>query len=64
MARYEHLPIFKRMMGLTIYIENHVRKFSLYHKYSLMNSSTNSCKHPANHRRTYCPSQQASALCS
>jgi len=35
MARYEHLPIFKRMMELTIFIENSVRYFSRYHKYTL-----------------------------
>ena len=35
MARYEHLPIFKRMMELTIFIENNVRNFSRYHKYTL-----------------------------
>jgi hypothetical protein len=35
MARYEHLPIFKRMMELTIFIENTVRNFSRYHKYTM-----------------------------
>ena len=35
MAQYEHLPIYKRAMDLTIYIENIVRGFSRYHKYTL-----------------------------
>ncbi len=35
MARYDHLPIFKRMMELAIFIENAVRHFSRYHKYTL-----------------------------
>jgi len=35
MAQYEHLPIYKKAMDLTIYIENAVRGFSRYHKYTL-----------------------------
>jgi len=35
MAQYEHLPIYKKSMDLTIYIENTVRGFSRYHKYTL-----------------------------
>ena len=35
MARYEHLPIFKKAMELTIYIEQIVRNFSRYHKYGI-----------------------------
>jgi len=35
MARYEHLPIFKTAMDLTIYLEQVVRNFSRYHKYTL-----------------------------
>jgi hypothetical protein len=34
-ARYEHLPIYKRAMDLTIYFEKIVRNFSRYHKYTL-----------------------------
>jgi len=33
MAKYEHLPIYKKAMDLAIYIENVVRGFSRYHKY-------------------------------
>ncbi len=35
MARYEHLPIYKKAMDLAVYIENAVRGFSRYHKYSI-----------------------------
>lgn len=35
MARYEHLPIYKKAMDLTIYFETIVRNFSRYHKYTL-----------------------------
>ena len=35
MARYEHLPIYKKAMDLTIYIEKIVSNFSRYHKYTL-----------------------------
>lgn len=35
MARYEHLPIFKAAYDLTLYVENIVRNFSRYHKYTL-----------------------------
>jgi hypothetical protein len=35
MARYEHLPIYKKALDLTIYFENIVRNFSRYHKYTL-----------------------------
>jgi 23S rRNA-intervening sequence protein len=35
MAKYEHLPIYKRAMELTVHIENTVKSFSRYHKYTL-----------------------------
>ena len=35
MAHYEHLPIFKKMLELSVYIEGLVRHFSRYHKYTL-----------------------------
>jgi hypothetical protein len=35
MARYEHLPIYKKAMDLAIYFEKLVRNFSRYHKYTL-----------------------------
>ncbi len=35
MARYEHLAIYKAAMDLTIYIEQVVRNFSRYYKYTL-----------------------------
>jgi hypothetical protein len=35
MAQYEHLPIYKKAMDLAVYVEQIVRVFSRYHKYSL-----------------------------
>ncbi len=35
MARYEHLPIYKTAMDLAVYLEQVVRQFSRYHKYTL-----------------------------
>jgi len=35
MAQYEHLPIYKKAMDLAVYIENVVRGFSRYHKYTI-----------------------------
>ncbi len=35
MARYEHLPIYKKAMDPTIYCEKIVRNLSRYHKYTL-----------------------------
>ena len=35
MAYYENLPIYKKAMELTVLMENTVRGFSRYHKYSI-----------------------------
>ena len=35
MARYEHLPIYKKTFDLFLYFEKIVRKFSRYDKYTL-----------------------------
>ena len=35
MAKYEHLPIYKAAMELVVFIENAVKSFSRYHKYSI-----------------------------
>jgi four helix bundle protein len=35
MAQYEHLPIYKKAMDIAVYIENIVKGFSRYHKYTL-----------------------------
>ena len=35
MARYEHLPIYKKAMDVAIYMEKVVAGFSRYHKYTL-----------------------------
>lgn len=35
MAVYEHLPIFKKLMDLTVFVEQTVSHFSRYYKYTL-----------------------------
>ena len=35
MAKYEHLPIFRRMFELSVLMEHTVQYFSRYHKYTL-----------------------------
>jgi hypothetical protein len=35
MARYEHLPIYRQALDLSIFLENSVRGFSRYNKYTL-----------------------------
>jgi len=35
MAQYEHLPIYKKALDLTVYFEKIVRNFSRYNKYTL-----------------------------
>jgi hypothetical protein len=35
MAQYEHLPIYKKAFDMIVYIENTVKGFSRYHKYTL-----------------------------
>ena len=35
MARYEHLPIYKKAFDLNLYFEQTVQQFSRYHKYTL-----------------------------
>jgi len=35
MARYEHLPIYRDAYDLALHLENLVRHFSRYHKYTL-----------------------------
>jgi hypothetical protein len=35
MAHYEHLPIYKKAFDMAVFIENTVRGFSRYHKYTL-----------------------------
>ena len=35
MARYEHLPTYKKAMELSIYLQNTVKNFSRYNKYSV-----------------------------
>lgn len=35
MARYEHLPIYKSALDMTVHFERLVAGFSRYHKYTL-----------------------------
>ena len=35
MARYEHLPIYKKALDVTVYFEKVAAGFSRYHKYTL-----------------------------
>jgi CRISPR/Cas system CMR-associated protein Cmr1 (group 7 of RAMP superfamily) len=35
MAQYEHLPIYRKAFDLAVFLENTVRGFSRYHKYTL-----------------------------
>ena len=35
MARYEHLPIYKKAVELAVYLQGVVRNFSRYNKYSI-----------------------------
>lgn len=35
MARYEHLPIYKKAMTLSLYLQDAVRQFSRYDKYTI-----------------------------
>ena len=35
MARYEHLPIYKKAIELAVYLQQAVRNFSRYNKYSI-----------------------------
>jgi hypothetical protein len=35
MARYEHLPIYKKSLDLAVHFEKTVAGFSRYHKYTL-----------------------------
>ncbi len=37
MAYYENLHIYKKSLELAVYIENVVRNFSRYHKYTIGN---------------------------
>ncbi len=35
MAQYEHLPIYKKAFELSLFLENEVKNFSRYQKYTL-----------------------------
>jgi hypothetical protein len=48
MARYEHLPIYKKAFDLFLYFEKIVRKFSRYDKYTLGAGPQRRCEVPVN----------------
>jgi hypothetical protein len=35
MARYEYLPIYKKALDLAVFLEQSVKSFSRYHKYTI-----------------------------
>ena len=44
MARYEHLPIYKAALDLTVHFEKVVAGFSRYHKYTLGTELREGCR--------------------
>lgn len=44
MARYEHLPIYRKAFDLLVWLENAVRNFPRYYKYSLGQDLRNSAR--------------------
>jgi hypothetical protein len=49
MARYEHLPIYKKAMELALYFEQIVRNFSRYNKYTIGSDLRNKSREIACH---------------
>jgi hypothetical protein len=43
MAAYEHLPIFKKLMDLTVFVEQMVSRLSRYYRYSLGSELRSMC---------------------
>jgi len=43
MAKYDHLPIYKNALELTVYLEDTVKGFSRYHKYTIGTRLRDSC---------------------
>ena len=43
MAKYAHLPIYKKALELTVYIEDTVKNFSRYHKYTIGTRLRDAC---------------------
>ncbi len=43
MAQYEHLPIFKKMLDLTVHIENIASNFNRNHRYTLGSELRSMC---------------------
>ena len=44
MAQYEHLPLYKKSLELAIFMENCVKGFSRYHRYTLGTDLRNSSR--------------------
>ena len=43
MAKYDHLPIYRAALELTVYVEGTVKNFSRYHKYTIGTRLRDAC---------------------
>lgn len=43
MAKYDHLPIYKKALELMVYLEETVKNFSRYHKYTIGTRLRDAC---------------------
>ncbi|MDP8255413.1 MAG: hypothetical protein P9M14_06670 [Candidatus Alcyoniella australis] len=43
MAKYDHLPIYKKALELTVYVEDVAKNFSRYHKYTIGTRLRDAC---------------------
>lgn len=43
MAKYDHLPIYKKALELTVYVEEVAKNFSRFHKYTIGTRLRDAC---------------------
>jgi hypothetical protein len=43
MAKYDNLPIYKKALELTVYVEDVAKNFSRYHKYTIGTRLRDAC---------------------